>query len=216
MSTHKLYCALTFDDGPNTTTTVHMLDILQKHGVTASFFLCGDNITADTAPVVKRAYDMGCQICNHSRSHPPFSGLTPEQMMDEIEYTSKAIEAITGQMPVFFRPPYIAVNDAVFDTVPLTMICGIGAEDWLEEVSAQQRHDRIVARMQPGVIILLHDGEGNEQTVEAVDMLIPTLKDMGYEFLTVSGLFDSYGIDPGQNKYLYTYVNQDYRMPEWK
>ena len=215
MSSSPLFCALTFDDGPNTTTTVEMLDVLERHGIVASFFLCGDNITDSTAPVVRRAFDMGCEMCNHSRTHPPFSELSPEQMLSEIEYTSEAIKNVIGHSPRFFRPPYIAVNDRVFDTVPLPMICGIGAEDWLDEISAQERHDRIVSQMVPGTIILLHDMDGNEKTVEAVDKLIPTLREMGYEFVTVTQLFEKYGIDPKANNYLYTYVDQDYRMPDW-
>lgn len=215
MPSAPLYCALTFDDGPNTTTTVEMLDVLARHNAVASFFLCGNNINEQTAPVVRRAFDMGCEICNHSRTHSPFSELTSQQMLEEIEYTSSAVHTITGQYPRFFRPPYIAVNDSVFDSVPLPMICGIGAEDWVEEISARERHDRIVQQMRPGVIILLHDMAGNRQTVEAVDMLIPTIRGMGYELVTVSQLFEKHGIDPKANDYLYTYAEQDYRMPEW-
>ena len=60
--------ALTFDDGPNVTCTPKVLDLLEKYGVKASFFLIGDNIDEQSAEVVKRAYTMGCEINNHSRS----------------------------------------------------------------------------------------------------------------------------------------------------
>ncbi len=52
-----MYIALTFDDGPNTTTTMQVLDVLEKHGIVASFFLIGDNIDDNSAKSVKRAYD---------------------------------------------------------------------------------------------------------------------------------------------------------------
>ena len=65
----KPVIALTFDDGPNNTTTVQVLDLLDKYQVRASFFLVGNNINESTADTVKRAYDMGCEINNHSKTH---------------------------------------------------------------------------------------------------------------------------------------------------
>lgn len=54
--------ALTFDDGPNTDTTPLVLDKLEEHGIVASFFVIGNNITDESAEVMKRAYNMGCDI----------------------------------------------------------------------------------------------------------------------------------------------------------
>ena len=207
----KKYCALTFDDGPNTTITVRMLDILKKHDVKASFFLWGDFINDDTVPVVRREFEEGHEICNHSRTHTPFDQLTPEQMLEEINWTEDKIRSIIGKGTNFFRPPYIGVNDSVYETVPLPMICGIAANDWMPEVTAQQRYDMIMASIRPGAIILLHDLFENVQTLECVEMLIPALRRQGYEFVTVSDLFDKYGIDPRANKYLYTFADQTVR-----
>ena len=61
--------ALTFDDGPNTVTTPQVLDILEKYGVPASFFVCGKNIDPESGEVMKRAVKLGCEIQNHSRAH---------------------------------------------------------------------------------------------------------------------------------------------------
>ena len=69
--------ALTFDDGPNTSTTVEMLDVLEAFGVPATFFLVGENITPETIPVVRRAYACGCEIANHSLRHAALSELHP-------------------------------------------------------------------------------------------------------------------------------------------
>ena len=63
------YISLTFDDGPNLgddSTMNDMLDILEKHGVTASFFLIGNKINENNIKVIKRAFEMGCDIENHS------------------------------------------------------------------------------------------------------------------------------------------------------
>ena len=205
------YCALTFDDGPNTTITPRMLDILKAHDVRASFFLWGDFINEETVSVVRREFEEGHEICNHSKTHTPFDTLTPEQMLAEIEWTEEKIKSIIGKGTNFFRPPYIGVNDSVYETVPLPMICGIAANDWMPEVTAQQRYDMIMSAIRPGAIILLHDLFENVQTLETVKMLIPALREQGYEFVTVSELFEKYGIDPRANKYLYTFVDQTVR-----
>lgn len=126
--------ALSFDDGPNTTTTVHMLDVLKKHGVKASFF-------------------------------------------------------VIGKAPRFFRPPYINVDQKMYDNIKLGFICGEGCEDWLDSISVDERVKRITASARDGLIYLLHDFEGNEQTVAAVDRIIPILKKEGYRFVTVPELF---------------------------
>ena len=188
--------ALTFDDGPNTTTTVEVLEKLTKHGVTASFFVIGNNITEQSAAVMKRAYDMGCEIHNHSRSHPAMPELTADEMTAEIAYTDTKVYEITGQHTRLFRPPYIAVNDLMFDTIDLPFIAGIGCEDWLPEVTAQMRADKILAQAQDGSIILMHDSEGNSQTVDALDIIVPELKNRGFRFVTATELFSEKGVQP--------------------
>lgn len=137
--------ALTFDDGSALGITDRVLDVLDENGVTASFFLIGNNITDTTAPLVKRAHDMGCSIENHSRTHSAMTTLTEQEILYEISYTSDVIERITGDKPQFFRPPYIDYNKKMYDIIDLTFICGYGCEDWIAEVSASERVQRILA-----------------------------------------------------------------------
>lgn len=188
--------ALTFDDGPNTVTTPQVLGKLAKYGIVASFFLVGDSISDESAAVAKRAFEMGCEINNHSKSHAAFPQLSGEQMKAEIEFTNERIIGITGAAPAFFRPPYIAVSEEMFDYIDLPFIAGVGAEDWLDEVSAEERAQRILAQAKDGTIILLHDSEGNFRTVDALDSIIPALLEQGYEFVTVTDLFKAKGITP--------------------
>jgi peptidoglycan/xylan/chitin deacetylase (PgdA/CDA1 family) len=72
----KKLIALTFDDGPNTTTTNDVLDLLAEYDAKASFFLIGDNINSASAASVRRAYDMGMEIDNHSKTHANMSKMT--------------------------------------------------------------------------------------------------------------------------------------------
>lgn len=78
--------ALAFDDGPNVTTTNEVLDILDKYNAKASFFVIGVNINDESAKSIKRAYDMGMEIDNHSRTHTSMMNMTPEEMLEEINY----------------------------------------------------------------------------------------------------------------------------------
>ena len=190
------YLALSFDDGPNLTTESRMLDVLAKHKVPATFFVIGNNITDETAENMRRAIRQGCEIGNHSLSHPMMSQMDEAQVREEIETTSALIEKVTGERPKFFRPPYIDVKPELYDWIDLTFICGKGCQDWEASVGKEARREGIIASAEPGAIYLLHDFEGNEATVEALDEAIPVLKEQGYVFVTVSELFARLKCDP--------------------
>ncbi len=209
MSEDVKYIALTFDDGPNTTTTNEVLDMLEKHEIVASFFLIGNNINDDSAKSVKRAYDMGCEINNHSRTHSDMTTMTAEEIQAEYEFVDDKVFEITGEHTKFFRPPYISVHQIMFDNIDVPFIAGIGANDWDDRITAEKRAKTILKQAKDGDIILLHDAEGNSMTVEALDTIIPELKAQGYKFVTVSELFKAKGIDPDMEK-VYTNVTQQY------
>lgn len=203
----KQFIALTFDDGPNLTTTVEILDKLEEHNIVASFFVIGNNIDSNTSEVMKRAYQMGCEIENHSKNHLHMNTLTEEEMKEEITYTSEKIKEVIGQYPKFFRPPYISVNDLMYDAIDLTFVCGINAEDWDNNVGSGERAERIINQVKDGTIILLHDFAGNHYTVEALDIIIPKLKEQGYEFVTLERLFMENNIELDRNSnVMYTIV----------
>ena len=199
------YIALSFDDGPNLTTESKMLDVLAKHKVPATFFVIGNNITEKSAKNMKRARKLGCEIENHSLTHSMMSQMDEEQVKAEIEATSGMIEKITGRRPKFFRPPYINVKPEMYDWIDLTFICGKGCEDWVAEVGKETRREGILANAEPGAIYLLHDFEGNEATVEALDEAIPVLKEQGYVFVTVAQLFERLKCTPDSHT-MYTVV----------
>ncbi len=205
----KKIIALTFDDGPNVTTTPKVLDMLEKHEVIASFFVIGNNINDASAEVMKRAYDMGCEIHNHSKSHPNMTEMTVEQIIEEYEYTDNKVYEITGEHTAFFRPPYIAVNDTMLENIDVPFIAGIGCNDWDDKVTADKRARSILRQADDGDIILLHDAQGNDQTIEALDTIIPELKAQGYIFVTMTDLFKIKGIEisPDDTK-IYTNVLQ--------
>lgn len=200
--------ALTFDDGPNTDTTNEMLDMLEKHQVVASFFLIGNNINDESAESVKRAYALGCEINNHSRSHGYMNEMTAEEIKAEYDYVDEKVFEITGEHTKFFRPPYIAVSDEMWENIDVPFISGIGCNDWDEKVTVEKRVQMILRKAADGCIILMHDGSGNHMTVEAIDQIIPELKAQGYKFVTVSQLFEEKGITP-TSQMIYSNVTQE-------
>ena len=207
MSEEVKYIALTFDDGPNSTTTNEVIDKLEKYGIVASFFLVGNNIDDESAKAVKRAYDLGCEIDNHSRTHSNMTELSAEEIKAEYDYTDGKVYEITGEHTKFFRPPYIAVHQIMFDNIDVPFIAGIGANDWEDRVTAEMRARMILKQAKDGDIILLHDAEGNSMTVEALDTIIPELQKQGYKFVTGTELFRAKGIKPDMEK-VYTNVMQ--------
>ena len=188
--------ALTFDDGPNTTTTNDVLDLLEEYNAKASFFLIGTNINAESAVTVKRAYDMGMEIDNHSKTHSNMSKMSAEEMQAEISFVDEKVEEITGEKTKFFRPPFIDVSAEMYDAIELPFICGIDCQDYMANVTAQERADYILNGAKDGVIVLLHDAAGNQQTVEALKIAMPQLVEQGYEFVTLTELFERQGETP--------------------
>ena len=188
--------ALTFDDGPNDITTPKVLDILEEHNVPASFFVIGQFINDETAKQMTRAISLGCEIQNHSFTHAFMTQLSAEEIAEEIRKTDELIVKYTGTKPWMFRPPYINHNETMHQTIGHTFICGVGCDDWVPECTAQQRYDVMKAQANDGVMFLLHDLVGNDNTVEALKMIIPELKAQGYTFVTATQLFEKKGIKP--------------------
>jgi peptidoglycan-N-acetylglucosamine deacetylase len=203
-----MYVALSFDDGPNTVTTPQVLDILEREHVPASFFLIGQNITEECVPVIQRELSLGCDIECHSWTHSDMTKMTKDAIQDEIVRTCSLIEKVTGTVPSFFRPPYISVNDTLYEAVHLPFICGMGVEDWVPDVPAAERAARVISGVKDGTIVLLHDFAGNVNTVEALKTIIPSLREKGYTFVTVPELFSLSGVNPDQPHKMWTYAAQ--------
>lgn len=200
--------AITFDDGPNATTTMEILDVLEKYQVRASFFLIGTNINDESAKSVKRAYDLGCNIENHSKTHSYMDKMTADEIKDEVAYVNDKVKEITGTTPKFFRPPYIAVNNTMYDNIDMTFISGYGCNDWEDRVTAEYRAKYLEKKAADGVIFLLHDAEGNSKTVEALDKAIPILLEKGFQFATISELFELKGVEiSGTDTNIYSELN---------
>lgn len=181
--------ALTFDDGPNTVVTPLILDLLEQYNAKATFFLVGEKINDETAEVMRRTVNMGCELENHSFTHSAMPSLSSEERISEVKRTSELIEKYTGAKVRYFRPPYIAVDEASAKDISYPFICGVGCDDWDENVSVETRIEMVLKNAEEGQIILLHDTDYNVKTYEAVKVIIPELINRGYELVTVHELF---------------------------
>lgn len=192
----KKYIALTFDDGPDNETTPQVLDLLEKYGAKGSFFLIGQNITPETEHIVRRERSLGFEINAHSLTHSDMTKLSDDEIISETAETDQRIFDITGEHPHFFRPPYILYNENMFKLIDRPFICGHGCEDWEPSVDTEERITRILECAHDGAIILLHDFGGNQQTVDALKVVIPELISRGFELCTITELFSAHGIEP--------------------
>jgi peptidoglycan/xylan/chitin deacetylase (PgdA/CDA1 family) len=176
---------LSFDDGPDPRYTPQVLDLLDRHQVKATFFQLGGSI-ARHPDLTRRAHEAGHSIQNHSWSHPDLRGLSTDRVRTEVTSTDEKIREHTGYTPRCLRPPYGATNARVKSVAAAlgkkVRLWTIDTEDWRNPDAGRiARH--VLANVQPGSIVLMHDGGGDRsETVAALPTIIDALKERGYAF----------------------------------
>lgn len=193
---------LTFDDGPDPDYTPQVLNILKQEKVPATFFVVGME-AENNLPLLKRIYQEGHEIGNHTFTHPNMAAVSSDRAAAETETTRLLIEAVTGRSTVLFRAPYNAdaepTKEVELKPVALsksnnyyTIGESIDPNDWEEGVTADSIYARTIRQYEANPekgIILLHDAGGNrQQTVDALPRIIHYFKDKGVAFTTVASL----------------------------
>ncbi len=177
--------ALTFDDGPHPVYTPKLLDGLKERGITATFFLIGRN--AEAYPdVVRRIYEEGHLIGNHTYSHVRLSDLTEEEVRREVEQTSNLIEELVGEPLIYIRPPFGDWKEDIdcgMGVIPVWWT--VDSRDW-ETGNAAEIVKRVVTQAEENDIILMHDWY--ESSVDAALQIADILEQQGYEFVTAEEL----------------------------
>ncbi len=196
--TREPVVALTFDDGPSREYTAAVLDILRAKGVPATFNLIGRHVTQlpDLARRVAAAHEVG----NHTWSHPNLSLAGAQEAQRQLERGAGAIESVTGTRPATFRPPF-----GYFSGATMMAAAGLHLPVVLWD-QAFDRHgespaanvDRLAAAVQPGSIVLGHDGGSLpcDVVVAALPSLIDRLRARGLSFVTTSALLALERPDP--------------------
>lgn len=187
-TTHKVV-ALTFDDGPHGTLTPKLLDLLQREGIHATFFVLGS--CASVHPeLLQRMTAEGHEVANHSWNHPRLTSLSPEKLKHQIQDTMDIIEKTTGRKNTLMRPPYGLFNERI--KTELTETYGLDIILWsVDPLDWKRPGPDVVARRlvngaHPGAILLVHDIHPG--TITAMPKVIAQLRDKGYSFTTVSEL----------------------------
>lgn len=210
--TQERIVALTFDDGPMPESTPHILDMLELYDVKATFFLLGQNV-ADHPQIARAIVKRGHAIGNHTFNHPRLADLNPVQVARELRRCQRTIEDAVGASPALMRPPYGAQSPGAALTARMmghTIVhWSVSGDDWLGD-PATLVAERVLAKVTPGSIVLLHDGwtptperrRGLSQadtaaqsdrtaTIAALPIIIKNLQQDGYRFVTVPDMLQT-------------------------
>ena len=193
-NTTEKVVALTFDDGSDGTNINTILQTLSNHNVTATFFLTGSG--ANNHPqAIRNISNQGHQLGNHSYSHPYFTQISAAETVSQLQRSEDTIRQITGRStkPIF-RPPYGDYNSTVLQRVgdagyPYSIMWTIDTIDWTGN-SSSDIVARVMNRIVPGAIVLMHTGAGASGTPAALPTMITRLKSAGYRFVTINQLLN--------------------------
>ncbi len=177
--------ALTFDDAPSTFTG-EVLEILANYEVPATFFLVGSQVEK-YPQIARQIVAAGHEIGNHSFSHCWSQDDTVEVLVEDIERAEKVIYQVTGQIPLYFRPPGGMVNEVVKEACGRTgysiVLWWVDSRDWL--LTEEEILEKTKKEAKDGAIILFHN---LPVTVKVLPRVIEYLRGEGYELVTVSQL----------------------------
>ena len=181
----QMRVALTFDDGPHPVYTPRLLDGLKARGVHASFFMVGENAAANPE-LVERIYEEGHLIGNHTYSHQQLTTLSEEAATQELTKTQEVLEQITGEWPLYVRPPFGSWNRELEGEVSmLPVLWSVDSLDWTTTNTAEIVR-RVVTQVKEDDIILMHDYYAS--SVEAALQVVDQLQTAGFTFVTADEL----------------------------
>ena len=191
---------LTFDDGPDPEFTPKILDILKREHVPAAFFVVG-SMAEKNIQILRREYEEGYEIGNHTFFHPDISTVSLDRVNLELNATRKLIESVTGRSTILFRPPFNADAEpqTLAEVIPVAesrkqSYINIGESidpwDWQPGVTADSIIARTIRQKDAGSMLLLHDagGDTREETVKALPEIIHYFKSHGYQFTTIAAV----------------------------
>jgi peptidoglycan/xylan/chitin deacetylase (PgdA/CDA1 family) len=203
VATREKVVALTYDDGPHPRFTPQLLDVLDKHGVKATFFMIGRKM--EKYPnIVRDVAKRGHVVANHTYTHPKNIDFDTEaQVKSELERCEDVIERLVGEKAHLFRPP-----KGLFDGMVLNIANEQGYKTVLWTVCADH-HDaptprlmakRVLQHIRPGSIVLAHDGYFGTRwkDVAATALIIEGLRKQGYRFVTVPEMLKLQEKQPAQ------------------
>ncbi len=185
--------ALTFDDGPWKSSTPKILHILTANHAVATFFVIGQQVLGDPQ-ILRQAIRDKMEIGNHTYSHINLSSHSLFEDVTDLKKANQAIKNATGITPTLLRTPYGTYNGTVLKAAQIAHL-HVVMWSWTEDTrdwsnpGVETIVSRVLSHIQPGDIVLFHDGGSNrQQTIEALPIILNDLRLRGYRFVTVSQL----------------------------
>jgi peptidoglycan-N-acetylglucosamine deacetylase len=182
--------ALTFDDGPNPSSTPRVLDVLRNRGVKGTFFVVGQRVNSYPSVTV-RTYNEGHVIANHTWAHERLTSLSDAGIRDTIGRTNRRLAALGVPTPTLVRPPYGATNTRVRNAIHgmgMTQVMwNIDPQDWRSGRSASTIANNVLSNLRDGGNVVMHDSSGNSSNmIAALPTIIDGARSRGYCFGTLS------------------------------
>lgn len=175
--------AFTFDDGPSQKGTPRILNALSANYSHATFFVVGRQ-TEQFPDLLQAILANGCEIGNHTADHKNLTELSNGDIAQQLGAVDESVKTATGEETTVIRPPYGAYDDNVLAVLDKPVILwDVDSEDW-DSRNAQTVCDKVLSEVKDGDIILMHDIY--ESTAEAVELLLPQLKERGFQVVSVS------------------------------
>ncbi len=195
--------ALTYDDGPNKRWTPELLELLDRDGIKATFFVVGKYVE-ERPDLVRRARDEGHALGNHTYSHAALLFISDEKIASELDRCAAAVTAAGcefSQVPAgkLCRPPYgrrrpgtlRVLHEKGYAPVLWSVTCW----DWSKRVTTEKIMRHATKGTHGGDVILLHDGDGDHGmdvdrhcSLEATELIIDRYGNQGFEFVTIPEL----------------------------
>jgi peptidoglycan-N-acetylglucosamine deacetylase len=193
--------AFTYDDGPNDPCTWRVMEVLERRGVKATFFLIGHFVRQK--PEIARALgEAGHAVGSHTWDHPNLIFCSTAEVRRQLDLAQRAIFDATGIEPRLFRPPFGGRRPATLRTVRasglLPIMWNVTCYDWRAK-SAEEIVAHAARQIRGGDVILLHDGgyrhigADRSRTVAASEQILSRYQDEGYEFVTVPRMLEKAG-----------------------
>lgn len=178
------YLALTFDDGPSAYTP-QILDLLARYHIKATFCVVGEDVSYYPS-LVQRIVADGHRLCNHSTHHDDLGNASTTTIRNDLTTTDGLIAAaVPGATVTYFRAPGGSWGKSASVAVGLghtPLGWAVDPEDWTTP-GVDTIVTRVRSQLHPGDVVLLHDGGGNrQQTIDALNILIPQLLQDGWKF----------------------------------
>lgn len=190
VTTQARKMALTFDISWGEDTPDKVLDVLKQYDQKATFFLSGP-WSQNHPEIVKRIAAEGHEIASHGWKHVNLSQYDAAYIKENIGQTHEVLKELTGQTPVFFRPPNGDYDDLSVRTAKEvgyeTIIWSIDSLDW-KNPGVDYMVRRVTREAFPGAIILFHASDSSKQTHTALPKVIARLRAEGWELVTLGEL----------------------------